>query len=160
MSDVREIPSPFGILRLRPERDEDEEFRYRLFCDSREPEFALLEPAAFEQVMTQQFHAQTLSSLARFPRASFEIIELCGERIGRIVVDRPGAMLQVVDQAIVPQWRGRGIGTAIVRALMSEAEAAGVPVRIEPPASDLALRFCRRLGFVPVETLLEWHPRH
>jgi ribosomal protein S18 acetylase RimI-like enzyme len=164
MDDVLEISSPVGLLCLRPEREDDQDFRYRLFCDSRQPEFALLAPAALEQVMTQQFHAQTLSSLGRFRQARFDIIELSGEPIGRIVVDRPGAMLHLVDQAIVPQWRGRGVGTAIVRALMDEARAAEVPVRLEVAAeSDPSLRLYLRLGFVPVETAslnarLEWRP--
>jgi len=163
MSDVREIPSPVGMLRLRPEREGDQDFRYRLFCASQGPEFALLAPAAFEQVMTQQFHAQTLSYLSQFPQASFDIIELSGEGVGRMVVDRPGPVLHIVDQAIVPRWRGRGIGTAIVRALMDEAKAAGVPVRIEASQGDPLLPFYRRLGFIPDETValytrLEWRP--
>jgi ribosomal protein S18 acetylase RimI-like enzyme len=164
MSNVREIPSPVGLLHLRPEREADHDFRYRLFCDSREPEFALLAPVAFQEVMTQQFHAQTLSYLARFPEARFDIVELSSEPIGRIVVDRPGEFLHIVDQAVVPQWRARGVGTAIVRTLMDEAEAAGVPVRVEGAAeNDPSLRLYRRLGFVPVETVplytrLEWRP--
>jgi ribosomal protein S18 acetylase RimI-like enzyme len=164
MSNVREIPSPVGLLHLRPEREADRDFRYRLFCDSREPEFALLAPVAFRDVMTQQFHAQTLSNLARFPEARFDIVELSSEPIGRIVVDRPGEFLHIVDQAVVPQWRGRGVGTAIVRALMDEAEAAGVPVRVEGTAeNDPSLRLYLRLGFVPVESIplytrLEWRP--
>jgi ribosomal protein S18 acetylase RimI-like enzyme len=162
MSDVREIPSPVGMLHLRPEREADRDFRYRLFCASREPEFALLAPVAFQEVMAQQFHAQSLSHLARFPEARFDIVELSGEPIGWIVVDRPGEFLHIVDQAIVPQWRGRGVGTAIVRALMDEAEAAGVPMRVEGAAEDdPSLRLYRRLGFMPVHTVplytrLEW----
>jgi RimJ/RimL family protein N-acetyltransferase len=164
MDDVREIPSPVGMLRLRPEREEDQDFRYRLFRDSRPPEFALLAPAAFEEIMTQQFHAQILSYLSQFPQARFDIIELSGEPIGRIVVDRLGSVLHLVDQAIVPRWRGRGVDTAIVRALMDEAQAAGVPVRVEGASeSDPSLRLYLRLGFVPVETAslhtrLEWRP--
>src|SRR5262249_59061997 len=114
--------------------------------------------------MTQQFHAQSLSHLARFPAARFDLIELSGEPIGRLVVDRPGQFLHIVDQAIVPQWRGRGVGTAIVRALIDEAEAADLPVRVEGAAeNDPSLRLYRRLGFMPVETVplytrLEWRP--
>lgn len=164
MSDVLEIPSPVGMLHLRPEREADHDFRYRLFCGSRPPEFALLAPVAFQDVMTQQFHAQTLSYLARFPEARFDVVELSGEPIGRIVVDRPGEFLHIVDQAVVPQWRGRGVGTAIVRALMEEAQAAGVPVRVEGASeNDPSLRLYRRLGFMPVHTVplytrLEWRP--
>jgi ribosomal protein S18 acetylase RimI-like enzyme len=155
MRDAPDISSPVGVLHLRPERDEDRDFRYRLFCDSRQPEFALLlAPAAFQQIMTHQFHAQTVNYRAQFPQARFDIIELSGEPIGRIVVDRPGTMLHIVDQAIIPELRSRGIGTAIMRALMDEASAAGLPVRLAVASeSDPSLRLYLRLGFVPIKTV-------
>ncbi len=159
------IASPAGVVSLRPERAEDRDFRYRLFCDSRQPEFALLlPPDVYQQVMAHQFHAQTVSYQAEFPQARFDIIEGAGRPIGRIVVDRPGTMLHIVDQAIVPELRGRGIGTAIMRALMDEAAAMGLPVRLKVASSnDPSMRLYLRLGFVPIETLplyieLEWKP--
>src|SRR4051812_16733139 len=94
--DVIEIGLDLGtarhLLRLRPEQETDLAFRYRLFCESRPAEFALLqlEPAAFEQLMGFQFQAQTVSYRANFPQARFDIIELDQAPIGRIVVDRPG----------------------------------------------------------------------
>jgi ribosomal protein S18 acetylase RimI-like enzyme len=162
MDDIQHIPSPLGLLHLRPERDDDREFRYRLFCDSRQPEFALLPAPLYQQVMAHQFHAQTVGYRDQFPQARFDIIELAGERIGRIVVDRPGTMVHIVDQAIVPALRGRGIGTAIMRALMDEADAAGLPVRLEVASeNDPSFRLYQRLGFAPIEThpfymRLEW----
>jgi ribosomal protein S18 acetylase RimI-like enzyme len=165
MQDATEIPSPAGIINLRPERDGDDDFRYRLFCDSRPPEFArVLAPPAFEQIMRFQFKAQTISYRAEFPRASFDIVELGGRPIGRIVVDRPGKMVHIVDQAIVPELRNRGIGTAIMRALMNEARAARLPVRLKVASSnDPSLRLYQRLGFEPIETAplyvaMEWNP--
>lgn len=163
MDDIVQIPSPVGLLHLRPERDDDRDFRYQLFCDSRQPEFALLlAPPVYQQVMTHQFQAQTVSYRNDFPQARFDIIELAGERIGRMVLDRPGTMVHIVDQAIVPELRGRGIGTAIMRSLMDEAQAAGVPVRLEVASeNDPSFRLYQRLGFVPIETYpfymrLEW----
>jgi RimJ/RimL family protein N-acetyltransferase len=163
MSPVTEIDSPAGVLTLRPERDEDKEFRYRLFCDSRQPEFALLlAPPAYQQVMAHQFHAQTVSYRTQFPHARFDIIEMAGEPIGRLVVDRPGPMLHLIDQAIVPAQRNRGIGTAIMQALMDEARTANVPVRLEVSSqNDPSMRLYLRLGFVPVGHLhtyieMEW----
>jgi ribosomal protein S18 acetylase RimI-like enzyme len=163
MNDSVEIPSPAGPVRLRPERDDDRDFRYRLFCDSRQPEFALVfPPPVYQQVMAHQFQAQTASYRNDFPRARFDIIELAGEPIGRIVVDRRGTMVYIVDQAIVPALRGRGIGTAIMRAVMAEAQAAGLPVRLMVASdSEAALRLYVRLGFVPIRTVqfhteLEW----
>jgi ribosomal protein S18 acetylase RimI-like enzyme len=166
MKETFDITTPAGTVRVRPEREEDREFRYRLFCDSRQPEFALLlAPAAFQQIMMHQFHAQMVGYRAQFPQARFDIIELSGEPIGRIVVDRPGNMLHIVDQAIVPELRGRGIGTAVMRALMDEASAAGLTVRLEVASeNDPSLRLYRRLGFVAIETVplymsLEWRPQ-
>jgi ribosomal protein S18 acetylase RimI-like enzyme len=165
MPDATEILSPIGVVILRPERDEDRTFRYRLFCDSRQPEFALLlAPDAFQHLMVQQFKAQTVGYRAQFPQARFDIIEMAGRPIGRIVVDRPGSMLHIVDQAIIPELRGRGIGTAVMRALMDEARRANIPVQLEVASeNDPSLRLYRRLGFVPIETVplyiqLEWRP--
>jgi ribosomal protein S18 acetylase RimI-like enzyme len=163
MHETLEVPSPAGVLRLRPEHEDDKDFRYRLFCESRPPEFAmLLAPPAFEQVMRMQFQAQTVSYRAEFPQACFDIIELEGQPIGRIVVDRPGDMVHIVDQAVVPGQRGRGIGTAIMRALMHEAQAARLPVRLKVASSnDPSSRLYLRLGFVAIKTIplymeLEW----
>jgi ribosomal protein S18 acetylase RimI-like enzyme len=165
MQEATEILSPAGAIHLRPERDDDHDFRYRLFCYSRPPEFALLlAPPAFEQIMRFQFKAQTTSYRSEFPRASFDIVELGGRPIGRIVVDRPGTMVHIVDQAIVPELRNRGIGTAIMRALMDEAQAARLPVRLKVASSnDPSLRLYQRLGFAPIETVplyieMEWNP--
>jgi RimJ/RimL family protein N-acetyltransferase len=147
------IGSAPGMLRLRPERDADETFRYQLFCESRPAEFAFLPlaPAAFEQLMRFQFQAQTVSYRANFPDARFDIIEQDGAPIGRIVVSRPGNMLYIVDQAIVPGLRNRGLGTAIMTALMEEAAEAALPVRLKVASSnDPSMRLYLRLGFVPI----------
>jgi ribosomal protein S18 acetylase RimI-like enzyme len=162
MDETIDIPSPIGVVTIRPERPDDEAFRYRLFCDSRQPEFALLPPDIYERVMRHQFHAQTVGYRGEFPRARFDIIEHAGRPIGRIVVDRPGDMVHIVDQAIIPELRGRGIGTAIMRSLMNEAAATGLPVRLKVASSnDPSMRLYLRLGFVPIQSVplyieLEW----
>jgi ribosomal protein S18 acetylase RimI-like enzyme len=163
MDDAIAIPSPLGALTLRPERADDEVFRYQLFCDSRQPEFKiLLAPDVYEQVMRHQFHAQTVSYRHEFPQARFDIIEHASRPIGRIVVDRPGNMVHIVDQAIIPELRGGGIGTAIMRSIMADARAKGLPVRLKVASSnDPSMRLYVRLGFVPIHSVplyieLEW----
>jgi ribosomal protein S18 acetylase RimI-like enzyme len=164
MHDVIDIPSAFGVLRLRPERAEDADFRYRLFCDSRLPEWyqVALDPGLREQLMRHQFQAQTVTYLQRFPDARHDIIELAGQAIGRIVVNRPGDQVHIVDHAIVPPLRNRGIGTTIMRARMDEAARAALPVRLKVASSnDPSLRLYLRLGFTPIAEIpayieLEW----
>jgi ribosomal protein S18 acetylase RimI-like enzyme len=152
MDDAISIPSPLGLLTLRSEREDDQAFRYDLFCVSRPPEWDMvqIDPHLREQLNRHQFAAQTGSYRTQFARARFDIIELGAERIGRIVVDRPGDELHIVDQAIAPHMRNKGLGTTIMRALMDEAAAARVPVRLTVGSSnDPSLRLYLRLGFVP-----------
>ena len=59
--------------------------------------------------MMLQFRAQTMTYRAQFPQARFDIIELAGIPMGRIVVDRPGTMVHIVDQALSPPYRNLGI---------------------------------------------------
>jgi ribosomal protein S18 acetylase RimI-like enzyme len=151
---------------LRAERDSDRPFLYRLFCDSRLPELALLAqqvgPLAYEQIMRMQFQAQITSYHAQFAQARFDIVELREVPTGRIVVERPGDMVHIVDLAIVPSMRNRGIGTAMMRTLMDEAAQAELPVRLKVASSnDPSMRLYLRLGFVPIETAplyieMEW----
>ncbi len=155
MSNSSEIASPLGLLHLRPEHDDDTAFRLTLFRDSRLPEFALLAQLgaeAFDQIVRLQFQAQTASYRTSFPQARFDIIELDGVPIGRIVVNRPGTVIHIVDQAVVPAWRNRGIGTAVMRALLEEAARDGLPVRLKVASSnDPSMRLYARLGFKIIE---------
>lgn len=158
------IQTPEGLITLRPERADDRAFRFELFCRSRLPEWDLVQigPQLRAQLMQHQFLAQATSYAQAFPQARFDIIELAGEPIGRIVVDRPGDQVHIVDQAVSPAYRNRGIGTAIMRALMEEAGAAGTPVRLKvADANDPSLRLYLRLGFRPIASMplyleLEW----
>jgi ribosomal protein S18 acetylase RimI-like enzyme len=104
--------------------------------------------------MRFQYRAQTMSYRANFPGARFDIIELEGSAIGRLVTDRAGRDIAIVDWAITPEMRGRGIGTAIMQALMEEARRATRPIRLNVTSGNVvALRLYLRLGFEPVATI-------
>lgn len=152
MDEIIVIPSSRGPLRLRPEREDDRAFRLQLFRDSR-PELAMLPlpPELSEQIIAHQFQAQTVGYRTQFPRARFDIVELDGGAIGRIVVDRPGTAVHIIDQAITPAFRNLGLGTAIMRWLMQEAADVGLPVRLMVfSGNDPSRRLYDRLGFVPI----------
>jgi ribosomal protein S18 acetylase RimI-like enzyme len=153
VEDVIEIAVTEGTLRLRPEQEQDQAFRFKLFCEARAAEFALLplDATGYEQLMRFQFQAQAATYRANFPNARCDIIELDGTPIGRIVVDRPGDRVHIVDQAIMPPLRSRGFGTAIMKALMQQAREIGLPVRLKVASTNTAaMRLYLRLGFVPI----------
>jgi ribosomal protein S18 acetylase RimI-like enzyme len=158
-TDPVDIPWTDGHLRLRPETEGDLAFRFALFCRSRPPEWdqVFLPVEQLTQVMNQQFWAQTQTYLTRFPEGRFDIVELDGRPIGRIVVNRTEDRIHLVDQAIAPDQRNRGLGTAIMRSLMDEAAASGRLMSLKVSnANDPCMRLYSRLGFEVLEETLEY----
>lgn len=101
-------------------------------------------------------------------RGSFDpditmVVEVDGVESGMLEVEhQPGAVV-LRDIQLDPMVQGRGVGTALVRGVMAQGRARGVPVRLRVLAGNPARRLYARLGFVPyVEeqdaTRMEWHP--
>ncbi len=154
-----------GRLALRPGTPADEDFRFALFCASRPPgqDFAFMEPALREQLLRQQFRAQNYSYRADFPNARFDVIEFDGALVGHVVVDVADTEMRVVDLAILPDRRSAGLGEAVLKPLIAEAQRRKIPLRVSVlNGNQGSLRFCRRLGFEPIGeptaffTELEW----
>lgn len=61
---------------------------------------------------------------------------------------RLGADRRIAALAVLPDWRGRGVGSALLRGLVEEAQRRRWPqVELQAPAAALA--FCARHGFLP-----------
>ena len=74
-----------------------------------------------------------------------------GRPLGRLVLDRRTDDIRVVDVALMPEEQGQGIGTAVLREVLAEADVAGVPVTLHVVATSPARRLYERLGFRTVE---------
>ena len=74
-----------------------------------------------------------------------------GEPAGRLYVARWPEELRIVDIALLPRFRGRGVGTTLLRQLMDEADAAGKPISIHVEVNNPARSLYDRLGFEVAE---------
>ena len=88
-----------------------------------------------------------------------------GSRSGRLYVERRPNELHILDIAILPAWRNQGIGTQLLRDLISEARATGVPVGIYVEHNNPAMRLYERLGFRSIAEhglyfQMEWTPEN
>ena len=136
-------------IHFRPVTEEDREFLYLVYAGTREEELAVTgwrdaEKAAF---LWSQFEAQSLHYQEHFSGASFHVILRDGESVGRLYVDRRRDEIRIIDIALLPRVRGQGIGSRILSDILTEAEGAGLPVRIHVEMNNPAMRLYRRLGF-------------
>ncbi len=156
--------APPGIS-FRPISDSDLPFLARLYASTRQDELAVTpwseaEKASFLQT---QFDAQHKFYLEQFPDAEFSLVLASGEPVGRLYIDRRDAEIRLIDIALLPEQRGRGLGTTLMRDVLAEGRQAGKPVRIHVERFNPALRLYERLGFENIEEqgpyyLMEWRP--
>jgi ribosomal protein S18 acetylase RimI-like enzyme len=66
---------------------------------------------------------------------------------GRLYVARWREEIRIVDIALLSEHRGMGIGTQLLRDLISESEDSGKPLSIHVERFNPALRLYERLGF-------------
>lgn len=135
---------------LRSETEADVPFLRRLYVSTRWDELAPLidwteaQKLAFleNQFALQRHHYRTYYS-----QTDWGVLEHSGVPAGRLYVDRQSDLLLVVDVSLLPEWRGRGIGTALMQAVCAEAAAAGKAVSVAVEKYNRAQRLYRRLGF-------------
>jgi GNAT superfamily N-acetyltransferase len=143
--------SPEAAPRLRAATDADLPFLLRLYASTREEELAAVDWSSEqkEAFVRQQFEAQHAWYAEQYAPAgtSFDVVELDGEPVGRLYVARWPREVRIVDISLLPPWRGRGLGSRLLRELFAEADAAGKPVTIHVERFNPALRLYARLGF-------------
>lgn len=157
-------PSPAAATAaLRPATAEDREFLVRLYASTRAEELALVDwtDEQRDAFVRMQFDAQDSQYRQHNPAGTFDVIEVDGRRAGRLYVDRRPTDVRIVDIALLPEFRGRGLGSALIRAVIDEAAAGGRTASIHVEVHNRARRLYERLGFRPVSErglylLLEW----
>lgn len=139
-------------IALRQVEPRDDEFLLSVYASTRAEELAVVDwPEGQKDVfLRHQFAAQTTHYHEHYTGASFDVIEVDGERAGRLYVARWDDEIRVMDLALLPDWRGAGIGTQLLGELLAEAAAGGKKVSIHVEAENPARRLYERIGFVPV----------
>lgn len=98
----------------------------------------------------QQFNAQDHHYKTHYTDTSYDLIVVGGEPAGRLYVARWEREIRIVDIALLPAFRGRGLGGALLGALIEEADDAGKALSIHVEHTNRARGLYERLGFRPV----------
>lgn len=148
---------------LRPALPADEPFLRALFDAVRGATLAALPEPLRGELLALQYAAMRADYGRRYPGAEHAVVVADGVPAGHLLVHRSADEIRLVDVALVPAARDRGLGTALLRALQAEAAATTRPLRLTVDAHNPALRLYRRLGFsvtdaAPPDLALEWRP--
>jgi ribosomal protein S18 acetylase RimI-like enzyme len=140
-------------ITVRPITDEDMPFLRALYGSTRESELAPVPwtPEQKKAFLDQQFHAQHAHYTSAYENPAFDIVEVDGVPAGRLYVERGEDQVLVVDIALMPEFRGKGLGTHLLAGLIAEAVERGVPVTMHVERTNPAIRLYARLGFQLVE---------
>jgi ribosomal protein S18 acetylase RimI-like enzyme len=138
---------------LRSIKPGDEPFLREVYAASRQEELALTGWAETqkEAFLRMQFDAQHHHYQTHYPGADFSIVLEGDQPIGRLYVDRGTKEFRIIDIALLPAWRGQGLGTRLIEDILGEAGKAGKPVRIYVERFNRARSLYQRLGFQAVE---------
>jgi ribosomal protein S18 acetylase RimI-like enzyme len=114
--------------------------------------------------LTMQFNSQRTSYRQGFPGSGYDVTSIGEQPVGRLLVQRGTDAIRVVDLSLLPEFRNRGIGGALLNALLAEAAEARTSIRLHVESSNRAVRLYERLGFRPVgingiHVEMEWAPR-
>jgi ribosomal protein S18 acetylase RimI-like enzyme len=108
-----------------------------------------------------QFRAQDTHYRAHYPRAQFLILLEGDTAVGRLYLDDHPAELRVMDIALLTEHRARGLGRAMMHAILKRARHAGQIVTLHVEHQNPARAWYERLGFREVEDrgvylFMEW----
>jgi GNAT superfamily N-acetyltransferase len=153
-----------GTVELRPVSESDNEFLLSVYASTREDELAQVEwvKGQKELFLRWQFDLQRTESFGRFPDADYRVIVVDQQPAGRIWVGTDDEQIRLLDIALLPEFQNRGVGTALLEGLKSDAQSAGKALRhMVFMLNSNADRFYERLGFTLIDDLgayrhMEW----
>lgn len=147
------ITDEIGItdeIRLRPVADEDREFLLTAFAAGREIELSMVpwDDSLKRAFVENQFDAQSSYYASNYDNVRHDVILASDTPVGRIYVSRNDERIAILDMAVLGEFRGRGIASAIVNSLIEEARASHRSVQVHVETFNPAQTFFTNRGFV------------
>lgn len=152
-------------ITLRPETQADEHFLHQVYATSRAEEM-LAVPWTDEQksaFLAMQFALQRSHYRTHYPTADFLVILQADTPIGRLYQDKGDNNWLLMDIALLPEYQNQGIGSWLIKTMLTEAGALNKPVQLHVEQFNRAKNLYLKLGFNVIEDkgvhlLMEWRP--
>jgi ribosomal protein S18 acetylase RimI-like enzyme len=140
-------------LAFRPIVDDDLPFLREVYAQSRAEEMAQVPWPDDEKrsFLDRQFALQHAFYQKHYGDSDFLIVLRDDTPIGRVYVQRVPGEMRLVDISLLIAERRRGLGRAMLRELVDEADARGAIITLHVEAQNPAQILYRELGFEMIE---------
>lgn len=135
---------------LHPVSETDRDFLYEVYASTRRDELAACgwDTAQQDAFIRMQYDIQQRAYQMQHPEATYQVIKSDSTPVGRFIVARSDNSIQLVDIALLPEYRNRGIGSALIKDLLEESRSSNRAVRLQVIKTNPAALLYGRLGFV------------
>lgn len=154
---------PKSKVTFRPAQEKDLKFLCELYQSTRRHEFEQVNwtQEQVDDFLKTQFEMQHQYYHQQWPEAHYSVIMQDRRKIGRLYKDYREDEIRVIDIALFPEHRKKGIGGKIMQDILDEAARLDKAVRIHVEKNNPAMHLYQRLGFqkigdAEVYDLLEW----
>jgi ribosomal protein S18 acetylase RimI-like enzyme len=136
-------------IRLSKRGKDHEEFVLALFASHKLLELGAQNwPKAMQkQISEMQFNAFEVSIKKEYPGAHDSLISVDSELAGRIIVNETEDNIRIINLSLLPAFRNKGIGTKLIKDVISEASIKKKPVYFDVDKHNPAISLYIRLGF-------------
>ena len=149
---------------LRPVSPGDDQFLLSVYASTRADELAQVQwaPGQKEAFVRWQFELQRKEYDTRYPNARHDVVLVNNQPAGRMWVGEDDTQIRLLDIGLLEEFQNRGVGTVLLKRLISEAKETKKPLRhMVFMLNNNAHRFYERLGFVEIEDVggykhMEW----
>lgn len=144
---------------LRPETPDDDVFLSNLYTTTRDDINSLPWPDELKAGLCQgQFPAQRKHYREFFKDATFDVILMDSQPVGRLYVRISSDEIRVIDISLMTEMRGKGIGTMLMQRVLMDGDRTGLPVRLRVRHDSPARKWYEKMGFSCIaDEEFNWH---
>ncbi|WP_068613667.1 GNAT family N-acetyltransferase [Paenibacillus tuaregi] len=138
-------------MEIRKALPEDEPFLYEVFVSGRWDEVKTWGwgEEEIQSFLFMQWTMQINSYQLQYPQAINHIISYDQKPAGRMLVQSDTKSIRLIDICLLPPFRNKGIGSALLHELQRQAGSQEIPLFLSVTPTNPARRLYERHGFLP-----------
>jgi ribosomal protein S18 acetylase RimI-like enzyme len=136
-------------IKLIHATENDSEFFMELFSEIKGSELLLHSwpPTIREQLLSMQYRGFMKSIQEEYPNHEDFLILFQSKMAGRLQIEKNDSFFRIINISLMPDFRGKGIGSYILKNILKEANLRQIPVELDVDVSNPAFFVYQNLGF-------------